>query len=447
MNSATPECELLLRYLDDRVTPEERRGIEQWLRTDPEARAFLREVAEQSVMVADLERSASALSGNRRPSSTRPVTCRSRWLNGPVRRWAPGLAAAAAVVLLAVAAFELRPSDRSWTVQVVKVTGASQLLGSRGEHPQPVALNARLRPGDSLETRSCDAWIELALRGGTTLTMAGHSTVRLLEDAEGRSCFKLLTGNLWVSPASEPALEATVVHTLAADIDALGAQFDLQSTAAESFVRVNSGSVRVTRNVDGAAVDVPADHQLQVSMNRTEPLVVTSQPLPVADWSCDLARVPQVILGRWLSPGPFEGPRLGAAPLLWPLPNREPVMLYAVALSVAGSSDRPVLLEADSRLIFRGRTDRSQTVRFGFSTQKMRGVFAGKFEMDVRPDSLGPVGETWEVSLPLSEFRPLPPQLSFSPEGLELTDVYALTIQEDAGLEIHHIELVPLRGP
>jgi hypothetical protein len=26
---------------------------------------------------------------------------------------------------------------------------------------------------------------------------------------------------------------------------------------------------------------------------------------------------------------------------------------------------------------------------------------------------------------------------------LELTDVYALTVKEDAGLEIHHIELVP----
>jgi hypothetical protein len=41
----------------------------------------------------------------------------------------------------------------------------------------------------------------------------------------------------------------------------------------------------------------------------------------------------------------------------------------------------------------------------------------------------------------------LPPQLAFSPEGLELTDVYALTIQEDVGLEIHHIELVPVRSP
>jgi hypothetical protein len=155
----------------------------------------------------------------------------------------------------------------------------------------------------------------------------------------------------------------------------------------------------------------------------------------------------KVTLGRWLPPNERARARLGAAPLLWPLPDRDPVLLYVAALSVARSSDRPVLLEADSRLVVRGSTDRPQTVRFGFSTQKMRGAFAGKFEVDVRPDSLVPAGETWEVSLPLSEFRPLQPQLSLSPEGLELTDVYALTIQEDAGLEIHYVELVPAQTP
>jgi hypothetical protein len=73
-------------------------------------------------------------------------------------------------------------------------------------------------------------------------------------------------------------------------------------------------------------------------------------------------------------------------------------------------------------------------------------MFAGKFEMDVRPEALGPAGEDWEVSLPVAEFRPLQPELSFSPERLELTDVYALTVQEDAGLEIHHMELRPARS-
>ena len=58
-------------------------------------------------------------------------------------------------------------------------------------------------------------------------------------------------------------------------------------------------------------------------------------------------------------------------------------------------------------------------------------------------DGGGPAGQTWEIELPLSDFRPLQPQFSTSPDGPELTDIYALTIQEDAGLEINHIELVP----
>jgi hypothetical protein len=74
-------------------------------------------------------------------------------------------------------------------------------------------------------------------------------------------------------------------------------------------------------------------------------------------------------------------------------------------------------------------------------------MFAGKFELDVRPEALGPAGATWEVSLPVAQFHPLQPELSSSPEGLELTDVYALTIQEDAGLEIQHIELGSGRTP
>ena len=39
--------------------------------------------------------------------------------------------------------------------------------------------------------------------------------------------------------------------------------------------------------------------------------------------------------------------------------------------------------------------------------------------------------------------RKMRPQLAASAEGLELTDVSALTTQEDTGLEINHIGLVP----
>jgi hypothetical protein len=39
-------------------------------------------------------------------------------------------------------------------------------------------------------------------------------------------------------------------------------------------------------------------------------------------------------------------------------------------------------------------------------------------------------------------FRPVGPRLSSTTQGLELSDVYALTIIEDAGLEMHHVELL-----
>ena len=171
-----------------------------------------------------------------------------------------------------------------------------------------------------------------------------------------------------------------------------------------------------------------------------------SQPAPIDYWACDLWQVPEVILGRWLPPTEHQRARLGAEPLLWPISERDSMMIYAVALAAWKSSEHPVVLHADSKLRFRGRTERSQTVRFGFSAQKIRGVFAGKFEVDIPPASLGPSGETWEVELPLANFHPLHPHLAASPEGLELTDVYALTINEDAGMEINHIELLPLKS-
>ncbi len=170
---------------------------------------------------------------------------------------------------------------------------------------------------------------------------------------------------------------------------------------------------------------------------------MSPQPGPINSWVSDLWLIPQVILGKWLPPTGNERARLGADPLLWPISDRESVMLYAVALAAWKSTERPVLLHSDSKLRFRGRTELAQTVRFGFSAQKMRSVFAGKFEVDVPPSSLGPAGKTWEVELSLRDFRPLNPQLASSPDALELTDVYALTIKDDARLEIYHIELVP----
>jgi hypothetical protein len=59
---------------------------------------------------------------------------------------------------------------------------------------------------------------------------------------------------------------------------------------------------------------------------------------------------------------------------------------------------------------------------------------------------LGKSGEVWEVMIPLRDFQPLNPYLSTVPDGLELNDVYALTIVDHAGLEITEMELFRMQG-
>ena len=442
MNPNDSQHELLLRHLDGRVTPEERLSVAALLRSDATAREFLRTVSEQAVMVADLERIAA---GREEALHPRQAATGQRRKILPInfRWWQRRVAAAAAVLVLAALAFQFRTNVRPAVVRITKVTGSSQYFGTKGKTENALAAGTSLGAGDTLETRSCDAWIELKLRDGSTITIAGHSILRILEVAPGRMRFKLLQGSLWGNPAAGPAAEALMIQTPTVAAEMRGAQFDIQTSTTETMVRVNEGSAEVERLLDGSTVGVSKGNQMAASLGRKEPLKATPQPAPINYWACDLWQVPEVILGKWLPPIGNQQARLGAEPLLWPLPGRDPLMLYAVALAAWKSSEHPVVLHSDSKLHFRGRTERGQTVRFGFSAQKIRGVFAGKFEMDVPAASLGPAGETWNVELPLANFRALHPHLAASPEGLELTDVYALTVRQDAGLEINHIELVP----
>lgn len=447
MSATHSQHDLLLRHIDGRLTPEERLRVDDLLRSGPDARAFLREVAEQAVMVADLERLSLGRPDEPQSSARRSDDQRRNAPPNRFRGWRWGLSAAAAVGLVALVGLQLRAATRPRIAGVSKVTGSSHYFGSNGKIENALTTGAYLGVGDTLETRSCDASIELEMSGGSTITVASHSTLRLLAAQAEEKRFELLQGNLWVSPARQPVGQRIAIQTPTAIVEARDAQFDLQTSASETILRVNRGAARLTRIFDGRVGEVPAEHQVAVSLGRHDALAVVAQPKPVNHWTCDLGQAPKAILGTWLPPTEHERTRLGAEPLLWPIAEGKSVMLYAVALAASTSSPRPVLLRPDSRLRVRGRTERRQMVRFGFSVQRMRGVFAGKFEADVPPASLAPAGETWEVELPLGDFRPLHPQLAASPDKLELTDVYALTIEQDAGLEINHIELLPGNGP
>ncbi|MFM7103454.1 MAG: FecR family protein [Verrucomicrobiota bacterium] len=438
--------ELLVRLLDGRLPEAERTRLEERLRRDPDARAQLRDLAEQSVRVADRERSLAARQAVAPP---RPAPPRRRFIAG--RPWSWGLAGALAAAALVLgtgwASGWLRPA-RPPIARLTKVTGASQVFGSRGHVEYAPTPGQLLHPGDTLETASCDAWVELTLRDGTRLTLAGHSVLRFLESGRHQLRLSLLRGNLWGESAAARSSPPLTVQTPAARIEA-SAQFDLQASLARTTLRVNAGAARLVRTADEQAVEVAPGRQAVSASDAGTPLVAIAQPQPVSAWAPGPGRLPEVVLGEWLPPTPAHPRRLGAAPLLWPVPGRDPVTLYVVGLSVRRSSDRPVQLSPGATVVCRGRTASPQTVRFGFSTQRMQGIFAGKFEVDLPPSRLGMAGGTWTVRLPLSAFQPLQPQLSARPAGLELNDLYALTVGRDAGLEVHefHIEDGPAPEP
>lgn len=424
--------ERLLRLLDGRLPAPERQELERELAVDPSLRARLRTLAEEAVLFGDVERMMATREGHE---------VRQRIPGRAARVW-PWAAAALLVLGLGIAGIWFRGSSPV-LARVTKVTGASGVFGKRGAAEQALPAGLMLRAGDMIETRACDSWVELELRDGSQLTVAGHSVLRLLQPGRDSDRFSLLRGSLWRSPASNRITAPMVVETPASRVEAGGSQFDLQATSTETLLRVNAGRALLKHQLQEAPVQVPGGSQAEVSLASLAPPVPRPQPTPVAAWACDFDDGTSVLLGRRLASITGAGIRMGAEPLLWPLPERPPILLHAVSVSVLQTLGRPVELRASTRIRFEGRLQTAKTVRFGFSTQRMRGVFSGKFEADVTAAELGVVGEPWTVELPVSAFRPLHPELSPSPAGLELNDIYALTIVVDAGLELNRIEVLP----
>jgi hypothetical protein len=183
-----------------------------------------------------------------------------------------------------------------------------------------------------------------------------------------------------------------------------------------------------------------------MSLENSGGLSIKPQSSPTNSWALAWPLDHQIVYGKVMNDFNDE-PKIKAIPMLWPLPDRDPLLLHVSAIGAWRQSPHPIVLLDDSVLRFRGRTQRLQSVRFGFSTQKFQGVFGGKFEVDVSPSDLGLPGQIWQVDLPLDRFKALYPQLNQAAGGLQLIDVYALTVQEDAGLEILGVELIPSNSP
>ena len=423
MASNEEQNELLLRYLDGSLDPSDQAKVAELLRGDTDARAFLREVAEQAVVVADVERI-----GQHKPQPARVVA--------PVfRPWKWAVAAAAAFVLLV--AFVIATTPARHVAKVSAILGPCQYIAADGKVQDEVKVGTVLRVGDTIRTRSSSAWVKLELNGGSLMTIAGRSRLRLL-NVDGRRGFQLAYGNLWATVAQSTGAWPVSIQTPTATVEAKVAQFDVETHSMTSIVRVNSGTANVVRLADGQAVDVVADHQAVVSARRSRPFAVARQPEPVNAWNCSMLAGQGAVFGKILPPTAEGRSRLGAIPLL----IGKKTTIYVANFSVQCSGSPPVLIESGSRVRIRGTTRTESPVYFGITTQRIKGVFFGKYTAKVRAGALDQAGEPWEVEVPLSQFKPETKHLPASPAGMELTDIWVVCSDESAELEIHRVEFL-----
>jgi len=445
MKDGISQEELLVRFLDGSLSPSEEAELMQLLEQDSSARESLREMSEQVIAVADLERTSVAVRAETaRQPEREPNVDEHAFMRGFLRvSFKFVLPLAALVTLTTVVLQEIISKEPATFLKISKVSSASHLHTALGKIEDQLEVNMPVREGDTVESRSCDSWLVLQLGDKSHITLAGHSYLQNLEKEGNSVQLRFLTGSLWADFSPEKGMQSFTIQTPTCSIELKNAQFDLHTERFFTRLRVNDGTAVVTRLLDQSRSEVRSGEQIECNIDDAAVFESNEQPLPVDHWQCQLLKGPDISLGTVLPSFENDFANIKAEPLPWKIRHDKHIMLYAVALSVSRSSDQPVLLQSGSTLRYYLSYDEPDRVRFGFSTQRIGGVYAGKFETDVEPSQLGPAGDILEIELDLDAFWPLSPQLSPGPEGLEVSDIYALTIKRDAGLKVHRIEIIP----
>ena len=368
---------LILRYLDGSASAEDVASLNDLLKRDAEARAFLRTASFQALTVADLRAARPA----RREEAP-------RWNRRPL--------IAAAALLLAAASWlvwSLRP-ERS-LLTVVQSTGA-------------VTWN-----GSTLTVEGARSGAEVRLVDGSTLTLAGDSELSFL--GKRGTDISVRQGSITVEAAAQPKDQPMILRTPTAEAVVMGTCFTLSTQTGQTMVTVGTGRVRLRRLVDGASAEVLEGQMAVASLDATARLESRAVPPLVSSWTQTFETAPTPAWqGEWV-PADAAGPgRLkNVLDVSYRRPDGTVVPAYVVsARNPSGiTTIRPdTLLQMKWRL----RTP-SVGALLLISVLHPDGRFAGNFQADLKAE---PKEDGWTVfSAPVSSLE------GRYPEGARLPTV------------------------
>ena len=425
--------ELLLRYLDGNLSPKEEAEVADLLRSNAQARAFLRDVAEQAVTVADRERA--------RGSHQHALEKKQNWAGSRRRRWTAWswvLGAAACLALIANISFFVANTEPK-IVTITGMSGPVRWTGSGGRVFHDLRIGTKLS-GGTVEGLTPGSWFELTFDDDSTITLSGNATLTFAD--HGQKTLYLKDGSLSSHVTAQPAGRPMLVYTRSALLEVLGTQFDVEAELAATVLNVTEGEVRLKRLSDNTTVDVKASQRVVAADDRE--MQPVSVPEAVGRWTSQLYLGPKGTYGKWSPRTTAEEAKLRAIPL----PISQGLTIYLAAMELSRSDSPPVVLQPDCRLRVSGHMVSSRDVYFGVSVRYAAGGFAGKFQT-LRPAMEFVPGQDFEILLNLQDFR-LDPSLKEIAEKLPATPLHLVvetiwchTLDQPSGLEITEMELRP----
>ena len=428
--------ELLIRYLDGALDPQQCEEMEACLRESPSSRRRLRELAEHAVVVAnsagdDTARSRENVelveSGSNRTFST-------NWMI-----WVAGVTAS---VLVAVGIFEWpRNATNDRLIQIVSVNGYAAWIGNDGTENENLSAGDWL-PQGTLKTDGELASLELRFADSTTIALAGESDMSFSE--KGGKLVEVRQGAFSADVAKQPAGSPMRVRTPTADLEVVGTSFVLNTSHDVTSLGVTEGLVRMRRLVDGHEVEVAASEVVNASLDRQEGMKPMAMVAPPQEWLSEFSKFPNQITGKWL-PTDENGPgRIASAPIFH---RRRSDGQLRVLQGVKLAANQPdasgafASLADDSKLRIRYRVTERCRVQLMFSSAFPGGNFAGNYEFNIEPEDV--VAGPWQTAeIEFVRFEDKHPHLGRDFSKRVLTAFIITTHDQIAGLEIAELGVV-----
>ena len=418
--------ELLARYVAGECTPQEVTTLSARIEAEPAVADALAEMLLQAVVVRD----DAEAHPERVRAAVPAVAKRSQWLSPAVFAMAAALVAAfTAIWFLAFSA-----EDRD-ILRITALDGAVRWTGRGGEVRDSLKSSESL-PGGLLETISDDSTLVVAFDDGTSLTLLGHTSATF--SADGQKTVHLRAGSLSADVRPQPGGHPLLIHTPTARLEVLGTRFEVDSDPANTRLTVNEGRVRMTRLMDGRVAEVPAQHEVLVSLADGVEMPVERRKQPEVLWRSDIAAGPASTQGRWLPAEDEKPARIAAEPVFVPKSSRGPVTIHRVGLTLPWQTRANLQIRPDSMVRLRGHATKSATLEVMLACMKTTGGYAGNW-FQQRSISAG----EWQMELPVSAFRHWRADAKNAPqEPLELRQMAIYTIGTDAALEVESVEVL-----